>query len=435
MNRNALPEIVQRIFFRGSEHKLELIQKSSQAFCLKILGLGVGYVTIGLITNMFGAKVYGEFALAMVVLNIAVLLPKFGLDGALVKIVGELVAKGESVWPTVKRAMFFSGTLALVVSTLLYFLAPMVAGLLNKPAMTTHLRTISLAVLPVTIIGIVAANMRGFRRTSASTAIPILAKIVMLAALLLFGFVVSVDVVSLQVVSFALAGMAVLIWFIRDLEIKAGVPVDYRHMLTLAFPMMLTSSFTLIINWVDVLMIGSMMREEDVGLYSVAFRLASITSIGLISINTIAGPKFVQFYTKQDMPNFKRTAQQSTKLILLVSVPILGVMLLFPATILGFFGPEFVDAKMALILLVVGRFASAFCGSVGLVLQMTGGERVVMWVIIGTALLNIMLNLLFIPRWGIEGGAAASMLSVIAWNFAMLLAVRIRLGFWVTGLK
>jgi O-antigen/teichoic acid export membrane protein len=249
------------------------------------------------------------------------------------------------------------------------------------------------------------------------------------------GFVISVDVVGIQACSMILAGIAVLLWFVRDQENKSGEPVDYRHMLTLSFPMMLTSSFVLIINWVDVLMIGSMMREEDVGLYSVAFRLASIAGLGLVSINTIAGPKFVQFYAKEDMPNFKRTVQHSTKLIMLVSLPILGVLTLFSTIILGFFGSEFVHAKTALTCLVFGQFVNSLCGSVGLVLQMTGGERVVMWIMIGTALLNVVLNLLLIPSWGIEGGATASMLSVSAWNIAMLVAVRVRLGFWAINIK
>ena len=435
MNPNALSEIVQRLFFRGSRHKLELIRKSGQVFCLKLFGLGLGYVTIGLITNMFGAKIYGEFALSMVVLNIAVLVPKFGLDGALVKIVGELVAKGESAWPTVKRAFLFTGTLALFVSALLYVLAPFIAGLLDKVEMAVHFRTVSWAVLPITIAGIIAASLRGFRRTTASTLVPMVSRILLFVVLLSIGFLVRVDVVSLQVCSFVVASLAVVFWFVRDQENKTGEPVDYRYMLTLSFPMMLTSSFVLIINWVDVLMIGSMMREEDVGLYSVAFRLASIASLGLVSINTIAGPKFVQFYAKGDMPTFKRTVQQSTKLIMLVTLPVLGILLLFPTFVLGFFGPEFVHAKTALIWLVVGKFISSLCGSVGLVLQMTGGERVVMWIMIGTALLNVMLNVVFIPKWGIEGAATASMLSVAIWNIAMLLAVRFRLGFWVAGLR
>ena len=66
---------------------------------------------------------------------------------------------------------------------------------------------------------------------------------------------------------------------------------------------------------------------------------------------------------------------------------------------------------------------------------MTGGERVVMWIMVLVAAMNIGLNMLLIPVLGIEGGAIASMISVATWNLGMLVAVRTMLLFWITGIK
>ena len=181
--------------------------------------------------------------------------------------------------------------------------------------------------------------------------------------------------------------------------------------------------------------IGSMMQEEDVGLYAVAVRLATLTSLGLVAVNTIAGPMIVESYTKGDMKRFEQVVRNSARMIVLVSLPVLGILLLFPKYVLSIFGPEFLAAKVALMWLVLGQFVNSLCGSVGIVLQMTGGERVVMWIMIGAAALNVGLNVLLIPVWGIEGGAVASMCSLAAWNIGMLAAVKARLGFWVMGLK
>lgn len=408
------------------------------AFALKLAGFGLGYVTIALVTNLYGAKVYGILALSMTVLHIAALVPTFGLNSALVKLVGELVSKGESVWPTVERALLFSGVLALISSAMLYALSPFIAeGLLGKVGMTVPLRTISWAVLPVTLTGLAIGILRGYKRTNICSALPMAPRILMIIALLLaWG---KFDVVMLQTICIVAAGLLVMLWFFRDQESdragQTGAAVGYKRMLKLAFPMLLTSSFALLMNWIDVLMIGSMMREQDVGFYSVAVRLATLTSLGLLSINTIAAPMFVEFYTKRDMKGFEQVVRNSTKMIMLVSLPVLGILLLFPNYILGIFGNEFLAAKSALRWLVLGKFVSAICGSVGLVLGMTGGEQIVMWVVFGATVLNVGLNILLIPVWGIEGGALASMFSMAAWNIGMVIAVKTRLGFWVVGLK
>ena len=334
---------------------------------------------------------------------------------------------------TVKRVLLFSGFLASIFSATLYALSPFIAeGLLGKVGMIVPLRIISLAVLPLTLTGIVIGILRGYKRTNVCSALPMVTRILIIIALLMsWG---KFDLVSLQAICIAVAGLLVMLWFFRDQEKRTGAAVGLKQILKLAFPMLLTSSFALLMTWVDVLMIGSMMHEEDVGLYSVAVRLAMLTSLGLISINTIAGPLFVESYTKRDMKVFERVVRNSTRMIMLVSLPVLGVLLLFPNYVLGIFGPEFLAAKAALTWLVLGQFVNSVCGSVGLVLQMTGGERLVMWIMIGAAALNVGLNMLLIPIWGIEGGAVASMFSVAAWNIGMLVAVKARLGFWVIGL-
>ena len=429
-----MPTSIKQKLFGDNEHKRELVEKSVLSFALRVLDLGLGYVAIGLVTNLYGAKAYGVLALSLTALNIAVLVPTFGLNGALVKIVGGLVSNGKSVWPTVKWALLFSGILALIFSAILYGLSPFIAeNLLGKVGMTAPLRTISLAVLPLTLTGIVIGILRGYKRTNVSSALPMVTRILIIIALLLSRG--NFDLVSLQTMCIALAGLLVMFWFVRDQERKAGAVVDSTKILKLAFPMLLTSSFALLMTWVDVLMIGSMMQEEDVGLYAVAVRLATLTSLGLVAVNTIAGPMIVESYTKGDMKRFEQVVRNSARMIVLVSLPVLGILLLFPKYVLSIFGPEFLAAKVALMWLVLGQFVNSLCGSVGIVLQMTGGERVVMWIMIGAAALNVGLNVLLIPVWGIEGGAVASMCSVAAWNIGMLIAVKARLGFWVVGLK
>jgi O-antigen/teichoic acid export membrane protein len=73
-------------------------------------------------------------------------------------------------------------------------------------------------------------------------------------------------------------------------------------------------------------------------------------------------------------------------------------------------------------------------GLAALVLNMTGHERDTAKGIAVSALLNVTLNALLIPLWGIEGAALASTLSMVVWNSLLVVLVHRRLGLHATAL-
>ena len=83
----------------------------------------------------------------------------------------------------------------------------------------------------------------------------------------------------------------------------------------------------------------------------------------------------------------------------------------------------------ALIFLSVGKLISSLCGSVGNLLQMTGNQVIFMKCLLCGAIINIILNLLLIPSYGINGAAISSMVSLSSWNILMVYFVKRELGF------
>jgi len=61
---------------------------------------------------------------------------------------------------------------------------------------------------------------------------------------------------------------------------------------------------------------------------------------------------------------------------------------------------------------------------------MTGNQNILAKILFFAAVMNIGLNLYLIPIYGINGAALASMISLIIWNSAMILAVKKKLGFY-----
>ena len=84
--------------------------------------------------------------------------------------------------------------------------------------------------------------------------------------------------------------------------------------------------------------------------------------------------------------------------------------------LLSFFGTEFLIAKNTLLILLIGQIVNAMSGSVGFILQMTGREKVYQNILLLTLVINITLNIILIPKFGIEGAAIASAFSLLLWN-------------------
>jgi O-antigen/teichoic acid export membrane protein len=97
------------------------------------------------------------------------------------------------------------------------------------------------------------------------------------------------------------------------------------------------------------------------------------------------------------------------------------------------FGAQYLPAGTSLIILAAVNTLCAASGSASTILTMTGHERdVAIWGG-GTALLNVVLNALFIPRWGIEGAAIATAITAVLRNALLVFRSYTRIGIHTTA--
>ena len=66
--------------------------------------------------------------------------------------------------------------------------------------------------------------------------------------------------------------------------------------------------------------------------------------------------------------------------------------------------------------MIVGQFVNILCGSVGYILMMTEKQNIFKNIMIFATFTNIILNIILIPKYSINGAAIASSISLILWN-------------------
>ena len=189
--------------------------------------------------------------------------------------------------------------------------------------------------------------------------------------------------------------------------------------------MAITSALLVVNTQTDVVLLGFLSSDADVGCYRVAIQLASLLLFLLVLWNAIVAARFAQLYAANDRHQLQELVSLSS---LVVTTWAVGVYLLFAVAgrslITMLFGTEYEGAYVPLMILGAGQLVNAAAGPVGLLLTMTGHEREALKGVAAAAIANIALNLVLIPWFGIQGAATAAALSLVIWNMLLLRSVR-----------
>jgi len=198
--------------------------------------------------------------------------------------------------------------------------------------------------------------------------------------------------------------------------------------------MMLTGSMMLISGWINTLMLGVYSTESIVGIWSVVMKIANLPAFVLISINSVSAPRFAQLHQSGNHDGLKKYAAHTAKIIFLTSVPIFLVTIIFRDWLLGLFGEPFVSGSTALMIVMAGQVMNVFAGSVGHFLNMTGHQVAMRNIITISTVINILLCVILIPKFGIIGSALAGMIFTAMWNLSAMIYIRkkfnIRTYYW-----
>jgi len=110
------------------------------------------------------------------------------------------------------------------------------------------------------------------------------------------------------------------------------------------------------------------------------------------------------------------------------ALPIFLMMALLPHDILALFGKNFESGAACLVILAIGQIVNAATASANSVLLLFGHSRLVMLNSFISGILQITMNVILIPRYGIAGAAVAASVSLILLDIVRVIEVHTLLG-------
>jgi O-antigen/teichoic acid export membrane protein len=396
---------------------------------VRIMGLVLSYAANILLSRLLGLEAYGEYVIALSWALVLALPAKAGFDTTTLRYSTIYLEKNESA---ALRGFIRFASAFIALSWAVIVSLIMAAGQALIPVGDGTRAWGALLILPLALLAFCSALMRTARRIVAAQ----FYDQVLRPALIIVGVGVAVasgvrlapnSAMGLTTVATSVT-LGALILHLRRAFRAAGLHKanydDWRKWLALSVPMLALSVVQELMNQIDIILLGQLADEKQAALFAASWRLASLVPFGLVGLATMAGPLIATAHDRGATDELHRVSRVVARAGFAFALVGAGILYLLGDTLLGLFGPGFVQGRAVLSILLLGGIANAFTGVVAYFATLTGRERPALGIFAGALVLSIALNLLLIPRFGAVGAAIASSSATAAWNLAMLFYVR-----------
>lgn len=246
-----------------------------------------------------------------------------------------------------------------------------------------------------------------------------------------------------SVVLFALASLteavfkSIAVWFVyrprRPANLTWTVDFSYvRKLMSEAWPLAVSLVFYFIYIRADQVMLGIMVGDAAVGIFSVGVKLYEGFLPLLVIVNTSLYPALVKLHADAPVRFWQRYEQISLVYSVAGWVITMGLLFFREPLVHFLFGASYARSadvlgisSFALFIMLPAALRSGY-------LTMSGQQKMLMWGTVLGAVLNVALNLVLIPRCGVIGSAWATVISqVISLYLSNIFFAGTRRLFWL----
>lgn len=187
----------------------------------------------------------------------------------------------------------------------------------------------------------------------------------------------------------------------------------WKNLLKESWPLALTATFIMIYTRIDQLMLFQMKGAQAVGYYSAAVRLPEALVIFPVAFMASVFPLMSRYF-KISKEFLTRSYTLSFKYMMMLIIPIaVGTALLSRPIISLIYGERFLPSAPALSILIWSGVFICYRIVHSNVLVSTNKQKAYFLFTSTGAVINVILNLILIPRYGIIGASIATLVSYI----------------------
>jgi O-antigen/teichoic acid export membrane protein len=332
------------------------------------------------ITNALEIEEAGNFLLILSMLAIFSTFFRLGLDNIVLR---ELSANdcSEKAQETLNKGLVwvFFGVLPFC-TLLMVFDSAISEKIFNKEQISDLIFWSALALPSMCVFMLMAMGFQSQRRFFFTTIYQNFGvSILFLVTALVYSSYFTIDAL-IAVKIYTISAWAVLIsamvlWYGQKKIIFCVGSVFDKKMFVSSWRLWLASTMSLITQWSSMFIAGILLTSQEVAFFSSAFRAALVITFILMVVNMVVTPIYAKQWKNNDLIGMAKLSHKSSRLMVLIVLPLFFVVLFQSERIMTIFGPEYGVAGSILLILALGQFINVATGSVGYLLNMTGHEK------------------------------------------------------------
>ena len=412
-----------------------VIKQSFKNTLSTYIGFGIGAVnSLFLYTNFLTDDYYGLVAFVLSAANIMLPFMAFGVQNALIKFYSTFRTKN-SLNSFLTLMLFLPLVFIIPTGLLGAFGYDFIAGLLSdkNPLVYDYVWHIYITAIAMAYFEIFFAWSKVQMKTVFGN---IMREIfhrfcIMILLCCVYMNWINVEIFIVGVVAVYVARMLIMkiyAYALRFPVFKFNKIENISSVLKYSFLIIIAGSIAMVILDLDKFMIGQYLEIENVAYYSVAIFIATVISVPQRSMHQIMMPitaKFLNDNNKEDLLNL----YQKSSLSLLVISGLIFLLIVLNINMLYQLLPEkFTGGLFVVFIVGLAKLYDNMLGNNNAILFNSDYYRVVLFFGVLLAVLAVVLNMIFIPIYGINGSAFATFMAILLYNTLKLVFVKLKLN-------
>lgn len=216
----------------------------------------------------------------------------------------------------------------------------------------------------------------------------------------------------------------------HHLAIKRFDAAIMRTMTVYAIPLIIASSSTVIMSYLDTVMVSSISGTLEAGYYSVALPTAKLLLIITVPIALIAFPLTSKKHYEKEFAYLSTFFRYTHEAIILAILPATGILLVFAPEILRIiFGEAYILAAPILVVLALTFALGGIVSVQANIIAGLGKTKARALFVVIAGIVNVIMNLILIPSYGGIGAAIGLLVANIIVIAGFSIAIRKEVGF------
>ncbi|MBW6451258.1 MAG: flippase [DPANN group archaeon] len=401
---------------------------------------GAGFVFIGMafskiftllwriIISHLGPDAYGLFSLVFSISSIVTMLATLGLGGGVLRYVSYYRGKNdkEHIKGVIVSSLKIVTISSIIFAFLLYRFSEFISlSIFNNVLLVPLFKIFSFSVFFLSISDIFFGISIGFENAKYVIILQQILQNFLNVTLSIFLIYLGYNLIGVSI-AYVFSAFIILLLSILLIEYKVFPVFNTKikskyinnELLNYSIPLVFVVVITQILTWIDTIMIGYFEPISAVGLYNTAVPIANLLLIVPNAFIFLFLSVVTSESAKGNTKIIKEIYLRINKWILLGNLPIFFIIFFYSDYIINIiFGIEYVGAKYALSILSVGYFIKSIFSTTDSMLKLLKNTKILLYITTLTAILNMLLNIILIPKYGINGGAIATTISLIVSSF------------------